>query len=109
MTALATGRVCAVDLVCVGDVMLDIRVDAQTLKHGGDVHGSVLLQPGGTSSNAAVWAAWAGAEARVHGRVGDDLMGRTLRDELAARNVDPALTVDAGAPTGTMLVLARAR
>ena len=105
MTALATGRVCAVDLVCVGDVMLDIRVDAQTLKHGGDVHGSVLLQPGGTSSNAAVWAAWAGAEARVHGRVGDDLMGRTLRDELAARNVDPALTVDPNAPTGTMLVL----
>ncbi len=56
------------DLVCVGDVMLDIRVDAQTLKRGGDVHGSVLLQPGGTSSNAAVWAAWSGGEA--HGCTG---------------------------------------
>jgi len=33
--------VSAVDLVCVGDVMLDIRVDAQTLRRGGDVHGRV--------------------------------------------------------------------
>ncbi len=32
-------------------------------------------------------------------------MGRTLRDELAARNVDPALIFDPAAPTGTMLVL----
>jgi sugar/nucleoside kinase (ribokinase family) len=94
-----------VDLVCVGDVMLDIRVDAGTLKRGGDVHGRVVLQPGGTSANAAVWAAWAGARVRVHGRVGNDLTGRTLRDELRARGVDPALTLDDDAPTGTMLVL----
>ena len=93
------------DLVCVGDVMLDIRVDAETLKRGGDVHGRVHLQPGGTSSNAAVWAAWSGASVRVHGRVGDDLTGRTLRDELSDRGVEPALTLDPGAPTGTMLVL----
>ncbi len=93
------------DLVCVGDVMLDIRVDAEALKRGGDVHGRVLLQPGGTSSNAAVWAAWSGASARVYGRVGDDLTGRTLRGELTARGVEPALILDPAAPTGTMLVL----
>jgi sugar/nucleoside kinase (ribokinase family) len=95
----------AVDLVCVGDVMLDIRVDAETLHRGGDVHGRVLLQPGGTSSNAAVWAAWSGASTRVHGCVGDDLTGRTLRDGLAARGVEPVLTLDPDASTGTMLVL----
>jgi sugar/nucleoside kinase (ribokinase family) len=94
-----------VDLVCVGDVMLDIRVDADALKRGGDVHGRVLLQPGGTSSNAAVWAAWAGASSRVHGRIGDDLPGRTITGALADRGVDVAVTVDPGAPTGTMLVL----
>ncbi len=93
------------DLVCVGDVMLDIRVDADTLKRGGDVHGRVVLQPGGTSSNAAVWAAWSGASVRVHGRIGDDLPGRTLRAALVERGVEAAVVLDAEAPTGTMLVL----
>ena len=93
------------DLVCVGDVMLDIRVDAETLKRGGDVHGRVLMQPGGTSANAAVWARWAGATAAVLGRVGDDLQGRTLRQTLAEQGVEPSLTVDPEAPTGTMLVV----
>ena len=93
------------DLVCVGDVMLDIRVDAQALKRGGDVHGRVLLQPGGTSANAAVWGAWAGATTRVLGRIGDDLQGRTVRGALAERGVDAALTADAEAATGTMLVV----
>jgi sugar/nucleoside kinase (ribokinase family) len=94
-----------VDLVCVGDVMLDVRVDAETLRRGGDVHGRVRLQPGGTSANAAVWAAWSGASARVHGRVGRDIAGRTLTEALRERGVDAALTVDAWAPTGTMLVV----
>ncbi|MGH2630118.1 MAG: carbohydrate kinase family protein [Actinomycetota bacterium] len=93
------------DLVCVGDVMLDIRVDAEMLKRGGDVHGRVLLQPGGTSANASVWARWAGATAAVLGRVGDDLQGRTLRQALVEQGVEPSLTIDAEAPTGTMLVV----
>jgi sugar/nucleoside kinase (ribokinase family) len=94
-----------VDLVCIGDVMLDVRVDAETLRRGGDVHGRVRLQPGGTSANAAVWAAWSGASARVYGRVGRDIAGRTLTEALRERGVDAALTVDAQAPTGTMLVV----
>ena len=43
------------------------------------MHGHVRLQPAGTSANAAVWAAWDGADVRVHGCVGDDLTGRLLR------------------------------
>lgn len=85
--------------------MLDIRVDAETLKRGGDVHGRVVLQPGGTSANAAVWGAWAGASTRVLGRVGDDLQGRTVCGALAERVVDVAVTLDREAPTGTMLVV----
>ena len=103
--AASADRVCGVDLVCVGDVMLDIRVDADTLRRGGDVHGRVLLQPGGTSANAAVWGAWAGAATRVLGRVGDDLQGRTVRAALTERGVDAALTADPGSATGTMLVV----
>src|SRR5687768_9039551 len=95
------------DLTCVGDVMLDVRVDAGELARGGDVHGRVSLQPGGTSANAAVWAAASGATARVHGRVGADVVGRVLRTELEVRGVEAALVEDPQAPSGTMLVVDR--
>jgi ribokinase len=94
-----------VDLVAVGDVMLDVRVDAETLRRGGDVHGRVLLQPGGTSANAAAWAAWAGASTRVLGRVGDDFAGRSVCGALAEHDVGASVIVDPDAPTGTMLVV----
>ena len=65
------------DLIAVGDVMVDVHVQAPALKRGGDVHGRVRLQPAGTSANAAVWAAWDGADVRVHGGVGDGTRSRS--------------------------------
>jgi ribokinase len=94
-----------VDVVTVGDVMVDVRVEASALEEGGDVHGRVLVRPGGSASNAAVWAAHAGATARVHGRVGGDMAGALVRDELVDRGVEPALALDQGAETGTMLIV----
>ena len=85
--------------------MVDVHVRAPALKRGGDVHGRVRLQPAGPSANAAVWAAWDGANARVHGRVGDDIAGRMLRDALLDRGVEPDLTLDPEASSGTMLVV----
>jgi sugar/nucleoside kinase (ribokinase family) len=93
------------DLVTVGDVMLDVVVDAPALVRGGDVHGRVSVRPGGTSANASVWAANDGARVRIHGRVGDDVQGRVLRRALAERGVEDGLTADRGATTGTMLVV----
>lgn len=93
------------DVVTVGDVMLDVRVDADALEEGGDVHGRVLVRPGGSASNAAVWAAEVGARSRVHGRVGTDTAGALIRDELMRRGVEPALALDQEADTGTMLVV----
>jgi len=93
------------DLICVGDVMLDVRVDAGELARGGDVHGRIALQPGGTSANAAVWAAATGATTRVHGCVGADIVGRLLRTELEVRGVEAALVEDPEVPSGTMLVV----
>jgi ribokinase len=94
-----------VDLIAVGDAMIDVRVDAGALASGGGVHGRVLVQTGGSSANAAVWAVHAGGTARVHGRVGGDLGGRLITEALAERGVEPALSTDPDARTGTMLVV----
>src|SRR5205814_3101740 len=59
------------DLIVVGDVMVDVTVEAGALIAEGDVHGEVRLRAGGGGANAAVWAAHRGAQVRLYGRVGD--------------------------------------
>ena len=93
------------DLVTVGDVMIDVRVDSAALARGGDVHGRVVVQPGGSAANAAVWGAWSGAATDVYGRVGDDVGGRVLREALSERGIQTHLAIDDEAETGTMLVV----
>lgn len=93
------------DLIVVGDVMLDVSVEAPALARGGDVHGQVRVRPAGSGANAAVWAAAQGATVRLHGRVGGDLVGRLIAQALAQRGVQAALAVDPEAATGTMLVV----
>ncbi len=93
------------DLVVVGDLMFDVSVHAGELARGGDVHGGVLVRPGGTVANAAVWAARAGASVRLHAAVGDDDAGSFFEHALAARGVTPVLTRVGSARTGAMLVV----
>src|SRR3989442_11000601 len=93
------------DLIAVGDLMVDVSVEAGDLARGGDVHGEVRLRPGGSAANAAVWAAAEGARVRVIGRVGNDLPGSLLAAALTERGVDTALTVDPSPRTGTMLAV----
>lgn len=89
-----------------GDVMLDVRVEAGALARGGDVHGRVALHPGGTSANAAVWGAWSGADVGVIAAVGNDLAGQLMTASLRDRSVDVAgIRSVEGAATGTMLVV----
>ena len=93
------------DLVCVGDVMLDVHVASGALARGGDVHGRVVIRPGGTSANAAVWSAWAGASAAVIAAVGDDLAGALCVGAVADRGVDVGGVVRRSSPTGVMVVM----
>ncbi|HEX6845214.1 MAG TPA: PfkB family carbohydrate kinase [Actinomycetota bacterium] len=93
------------DVLCIGDVMLDVHASSGALAQGGDVHGRVLVRPGGTSSNASVWAAWAGAAAGVVGAIGIDLVGDLLAGSLEARGVDVSGVVRRDGPTGVMLVV----
>lgn len=84
--------------------MLDVAVDAGELARGGDVHGEVVVRAGGSATNAAVWAAAEGARVRLHGKVGDDLAGRLVRQAAEDRGVEPELAVDSKARTGAVLV-----
>jgi sugar/nucleoside kinase (ribokinase family) len=68
-------------------------------------HGArISLAAGGSAVNAAIWAAVAGADATVVGRVGEDFGGRALRTELQERGVGADFSVDLEAATGTFLV-----
>jgi sugar/nucleoside kinase (ribokinase family) len=87
--------------VAVGDVMLDVTA-------AGSGHAArIALAAGGSAVNAAMWAASAGADATVVGRVGDDLGGRAIRTALEERGVGAELSVDPEAPTGTFLIVDR--
>jgi sugar/nucleoside kinase (ribokinase family) len=85
-------------------MLLDVVVtgDLQAVR---EAQGAVQLYAGGSAANFAVGAARAGAAVRFVGRVGDDLAGRLLVDELARAGVTPAVQVTPGVPTGTVLVL----
>jgi sugar/nucleoside kinase (ribokinase family) len=83
----------------VGDVMVDVT--AFGVGHAA----RISLTPGGSAVNAAIWAAIAGADATVVGRVGDDLGGDALRTALRERGVRSDFSVDLEAATGTFLVV----
>ncbi len=102
---MTSGSSASGDVVVVGDVMLDVVVEAGALARGGDVHGRVRTHPGGGAANAAVWAAAWGAAVRLYGRVGDDTTGRVMRAALEERGVEACLAVDTAEATGTMLVV----
>jgi sugar/nucleoside kinase (ribokinase family) len=65
----------------------------------------ITVAPGGSAVNAAIWAAAAGADATVVGRVGDDLGGRALRAALEERGVRSDFSIDLETATGTFLIV----
>ena len=95
-------------LVCVGDLMVDVAVDAPALARGGDVAGSVRLGPGGAAANVAAWAVAAGARARLVAGRGDDLAGRLLAAAVGERGIELWPRGPVGAVSGAMLVVTEA-
>jgi sugar/nucleoside kinase (ribokinase family) len=93
------------DVIVVGDVMLDVSVEAGALATGGDVQGEVRVRPGGSGANAAVWAACEGSRVSLYGCIGNDLAGRLLQQALGERGVEAHLAAADDARTGSMLVV----
>ncbi|HZB58545.1 MAG TPA: carbohydrate kinase family protein [Actinomycetota bacterium] len=95
-------------LVCVGDLMVDVGVEAPALERGGDVDGSIRLGPGGSAANVAAWAVAAGGRARLVAGRGDDLAGRLLAAALEERGIGLHPGDPVGGASGAMLVVMEA-
>ena len=93
-------------IVVVGDIAVDIVSTLETpLARGSDAPAEISLMPGGSGANVAVWLARLGQRATFVGRIGDDMFGRWLRDDLVAEGVEAALVVDNARRTGVIQVL----
>lgn len=89
------------DLVAVGEVLLDVTLSSLT---PGEVrHARVQVRAGGTAVNAALAVAAGGGRAAVVGRVGSDAAAEAIRAHLGAAGVEPLLTTDSSAATGTFV------
>jgi sugar/nucleoside kinase (ribokinase family) len=75
-------------IISLGDIAIDIFVKPQgPAVAGSDMAGSVLLAPGGSAANVAVWAARLGAQSSFIGGAGDDFAGAFLRADLEREGV----------------------
>lgn len=96
----------AVDLLVVGDLMVDVVVHHDgPVATGSDTPASVRFHGGGSAANTAAWAGSLGCRTRLLAAVGDDAAGRDARDELARLGVELVGPVVADAVTGTCVVL----
>lgn len=93
-------------IVVLGDIAVDVvSVLSTPLAPGSDAPASIRIMPGGSAANVAVWLARLGQEVVFVGRVGDDLFGRWVADDLVAEGVRPAVVVDPDRSTAVIQVL----
>lgn len=90
-----------------GDLVLDVilRVEGG-LERDTDAPGEVRPAPGGSAANLAVWSARVGSAVRFACRVGDDMLGRALIEDMRAEGVEPLVAVDSVYPTPVLVLLA---
>jgi len=63
-----------------------IRTNSELLR-GGDTFGEVLLTPGGSAANVAVWGSRCGIETEFIGKIGRDRFGQLAQEDLARESV----------------------
>jgi ribokinase len=93
------------DLCVIGDFAWDvlIRTNSELLR-GGDTFGEVMLMPGGSAANVAVWAARAGCATAFVGKIGRDRMGELAHEDLASERVEAHLVESESHLTGSVAV-----
>lgn len=93
------------DLCVIGDFAWDVLIRTNTeLLRGGDTFGEVMLMPGGSAANVAVWAARCGLTTSFVGKVGRDRMGQLAVENLALERVEAHLVESDAHLTGSVAV-----
>ena len=92
-------------LCVIGDFAWDvlIRTNSELLK-GGDTFGEVMLAPGGSAANVAVWASRCGLETCFVGKIGRDRFGQLAEENLEAEHVEAHFVEDDAHLTGSVAV-----
>ena len=88
-----------------GDFAWDVLIRTNTeLLRGGDTFGEVMLMPGGSAANVAVWAARCGLDTHFVGKIGRDRMGQLAIDNLDQEGVSYDLVESDANLTGSVAV-----
>jgi ribokinase len=75
-------------LCVIGDFAWDVLIRTNSeLLTGGDTFGEVMLTPGGSAANVAVWATRCGLETEFIGKIGRDRFGQLAQEDLAKERV----------------------
>lgn len=92
-------------LCVLGDFAWDVLIRTNTeLLKGGDTFGEVLLTPGGSAANVAVWASRCGISTRFIGKVGRDRFGQLAQEDLDREHVVSHLVETEAHSTGSVAV-----
>jgi ribokinase len=92
-------------LCVLGDFAWDVLIRTNTeLLRGGDTFGEVLLFPGGSAANVAVWASRCGLATRFVGKVGRDRFGQLALEDLEKEGVISHLVETEAHSTGSVAV-----
>ncbi len=92
-------------LCVLGDFAWDvlIRTNSELLR-GGDTFGEVMLTPGGSAANVAVWASRCGTPTRFVGKIGRDRFGQLAQEDLEREHVVAHLVETEAHSTGSVAV-----
>lgn len=92
-------------LCVLGDFAWDvlIRTNSELLR-GGDTFGEVMLTPGGSAANVAVWASRCGVPVRFVGKIGRDRFGQLAQEDLLRERVVAHLVESDAHLTGSVAV-----
>lgn len=93
-------------MLCVlGDFAWDVLIRTNTeLLRGGDTFGEVMLTPGGSAANVAVWASRSGTTTHFVGKIGRDRFGLLAQEDLAHEGVVAHLVETDAHLTGSVAV-----
>ncbi|MGB3633026.1 MAG: sugar kinase [Rubrobacteraceae bacterium] len=92
-------------VVVVGDLVYDLLAKVDDVAFGTDTFTPIHTAAGGSGANTAYWLAHLGVETHFVGRVGDDVFGEYLVEELERVGVVTHVVRDPSVETGKVFVM----